>query len=187
MAHKAVFCISSDEAQAMEIVNQLKLAGFANDDISALLPDKTGLKDFGYERHTKGPEGALAGGLGGGLFCAALGWLAWLGVLPIPGAGPLVAAGVSVATLGSAALGTLLGGIIGGFIGLARPEYEVRRYQGKLPGDNILISVHCETPRAVRWAKHLFKSAGASEIAVGTEAPGAAVRPGAIQPAAQPA
>jgi hypothetical protein len=170
MAHKAAFCIASDEAQAMEIINQLKLAGFANDDISALLPDKTGLKDFGYERHTKAPEGALLGGGIGGLLCAALGWLVWLGVLPIHALEPLATVGPAIAALAGAAVGTLAGGIIGVSVGLSLPEYEVRRFQGKLQGDNILISVHCENGRALRWAKHIFHGAGAGAIGTGFEA-----------------
>ncbi len=171
----------------MEIINQLKLAGFANDDISALLPDKTGLKDFGYQRSTKAPEGALSGGGIGGLAGAALGWVAWLGVLPARGLEPLIATGPLMTSLIGAALGALVGGIIGALIGLSTPEYEVRRYQGKIQGDNILISVHCENGHAARWAKHIFQSAGAGDIGAGNERAGASVGQNSAQPAAQAA
>lgn len=171
MANRSAFCISSDETQAMEIINQLKLAGFANDDICALLPDKTGLKDFGYERHTKAPEGALTGGCIGGVIGAALAWLAWLGAVPIHALDPLVNAGPAMASLAGAAVGTLGGGVLGASVGLSLSEYEVRRFRGKLHGDNILISVHCPNARAVRWAKHIFHNGGATDIGAGLEAP----------------
>src|SRR3954471_23423755 len=93
MAKKSVFCISSSEAQASEIVNELKQAGFSNNDISALLPDKTGTMDFGHEHHTKAPEGASLGGLLLGVLSGGLGWLAGAGVLAIPGIAPFIAAG----------------------------------------------------------------------------------------------
>lgn len=153
----------------MEIIHQLKLAGFANDDISALTADKTGLRDFGYERHTKAPEGALVGGLIGALLGATFGWLAWLGVVPLPVLAPLIASGVSLSTVAGAAFGALSGGLVGSLLGLAQPEYEARRYVGKVPGDNILMCVHCQNGRAVRWARHIFQSAGASDIATGAE------------------
>ena len=53
---KAVFCLARSEAQATMIVDQLKAAGFSNNDISVLFPDKTGTKDFAHEQHTN--EGA---------------------------------------------------------------------------------------------------------------------------------
>lgn len=171
----------------MELINQLRLAGFATDDISAWLPDKTGLRDFGYERHTKAPEGALVGGLLGALLGAALSWLDWLGVLPMRLLEPLVAAGVGVAALGCASVGALAGGVLGALAGLACPEYEARRYQGKVPGDNILISVHCDNSRAVRRATHIFKTGEGGGVATGIEAPCGSIRPSVAQPAVQPA
>jgi hypothetical protein len=59
---KAVFCIAQNIEQAEHIVNSLKFAGFSNNDISVLLPDKSGTKDFAHEKHTKAPEGAAIGG-----------------------------------------------------------------------------------------------------------------------------
>src|SRR5258707_12317886 len=64
---KAVFCIAKSEEQATQIVNQLKEAGFSNDDVSVLLPDRAGSRDFAHEHHTKAPEGAAAGAGAGGV------------------------------------------------------------------------------------------------------------------------
>lgn len=170
MAGKAVFCIASNESQAWEIINQLKLAGFENDDISALLPDKTGTRDFAHECHTKASEGTVVGGFTGGLLGAALGWLAGIDVLAIPGLAPFTAGGAVLASLSAAALGMVSGGSIGALIGLGLPEYEARRYQGKMAEDNILISVHCDNHGEARRARNLFDDAGAHDIATSPEA-----------------
>jgi len=64
---KAVFCLSDSEVQAENIVTELKSAGFSNNDISVLFPDKAGTKDFAHEQHTKAPEGAATGAGTGGI------------------------------------------------------------------------------------------------------------------------
>jgi hypothetical protein len=186
MSGKSVFCISDSEAQASELINQLKLAGFANDDISALLPDKTGSRDFAHERHTKAPEGAVAGFVIG-VACAAVGWLAGIGVVPLGGLGQLVAAGPVIAALSGAAAGAAFGGAVGALVGLGMPEYEARRYEGKIHEGNILISVHCATAPAARVAKNLFDRAGARHIAASAEAPVKVPSPEQIQPVHQAA
>jgi hypothetical protein len=179
MATKAVFCIAGNEAQASEIICQLKLAGFLNDDISALLPDKTGTRDFAHERHSKAPEGAVLCGLLGGAFCAAAGWLLAIGLFSVPalahfGSDPVVAA------LSGAGFGGVAGGIIGALAGLAVPEYEARRYEGKVQEGNILLSVHCANQQAVQFCSRLFRAAGARDIGVTRETQIEARAPSAI-------
>jgi hypothetical protein len=170
MSNKAVFCIAGSEAQASEIVNQLKAAGFSNNDISALLPDKTGTKDFAHEHHTKAPEGATAGGTIGGVFGAVIGWCAGVGILAIPGLEAFMAAGPLMAALSGAAVGGAAGGVVGALLGFNLPEYEARRYKGKIREGNILISVHCERDDAAHRAKSIFDQAGAYDIASRGEA-----------------
>src|SRR5437868_1149996 len=101
---KAVFCITS-LPKAVRIVDRLKMDGFSNNDISALMADKTGTKDFAVQHNTKAPEGAAAGAGTGAVLGGALGWLAGIGSLAIPGAGPLIAAGPIMGALGGAAVG----------------------------------------------------------------------------------
>ena len=167
---KAVFCIATSEFQAESIVNELKVSGFSDNDISVLFPDKTGTKDFGHEQHTKAPEGATAGVSTGGVVGGALGWLAGIGMLAIPGMGPFIAAGPIMAALGGAAVGAAVGGIAGALIGMGIPEYEAKRYEGKIRAGNILISVHTENAQETRRAKEIFEQAGAQDIAVTAEA-----------------
>ena len=120
----SVFGIVPSLEQATGLVNDLKSAGFAADDMSVLFPDKQGTREFAHEQHTKAPEGATAGGLGGGAVGGLLGLLAGLGALAIPGAGPFIAAGPILATLSGASVGAAIGGITGALVGLGIPEME---------------------------------------------------------------
>src|SRR5256886_7188028 len=158
---KAVFCIARTEAQAITVVEQLKAAGFSANDISVLCPDKAGTKDFAHEQHTKAPEGAATGAGTGGLLGGALGWLVGIGALAIPGLGPFMAAGPIMAALSGAAAGAALGGIAGALIGMGIPEYEAKRYEGKIKEGNLLISVHAEDSDERARAKEIFEQAGA--------------------------
>ncbi len=129
-----------------------------------LFADKSGTKDFAHEQHTKSPEGAATGGVAGGVLGGALGWLAGIGALAIPGVGPFIAAGPIMAALGGAALGGAVGGIAGALVGLGIPEYEAKRYEGKIKDGNVLISVHTESSKEVKCVKDIFENAGAQDI-----------------------
>jgi hypothetical protein len=167
---KAVFCIAQTESQAANIVDQLKAAGFSNNDISVLFPDKQGTKDFAHEQNTKAPEGAAAGAGTGGVVGGVFGWLVGIGALAIPGLGPFIAAGPIMAALSGAAAGAALGGISGALIGMGIPEYEAKRYEGKVKSGNILISVHTEDSNERSRAKDIFERAGAEDISYTGEA-----------------
>ncbi len=167
---KAVFCIAKTQSQAEAIVDQLKISGFANDDISVLFPDKSTSKDFAHEQHTKAPEGAATGGAVGLGVGGVLGLLAGIGALAIPGAGPFIAAGPIMGALSGAAVGGTTGGIIGALIGLGIPEYEAKRYEGKVRGGNILISVHTDDANQRKRAKDIFEKANADDISTTGEA-----------------
>ena len=167
---KAVFCIVKSIALAKDIVNKLKVMGFSEDDISVLFPDRSGTKDFAYEQHTKAPEGATAGGLVGASAGGVLGWLAGIGTLAIPGVGPVLAAGPLLAALAGVAIGGTTGGLIGALVGLGVPEFEAKRYEGKLREGSMLISVHAEDAKQRARAKDVFEVAGAEDICYTSEA-----------------
>ena len=167
---KAVFCLAQTEAHATTIVNELKAAGFSHNDISVLFPDRAGTQDFAHEQHTKAPEGAATGAGTGGLVGGAFGWLVGIGALAIPGLGPFIAAGPIMAALSGAAAGAALGGVTGALIGLGIPEYEAKRYEGRIKEGNILISVHTEDSPELARAKAIFERAGAEDIADAAEA-----------------
>jgi hypothetical protein len=166
----AVFCIAKSEDVAREIVDKLKVMGFSANDISVLFPDRTGTKDFAYEQHTKAPEGATTGGVLGAAGGGVVGWLAGIGTLAIPGIGPFLAAGPIMAALAGVAIGGATGGLIGALVGMGIPEFEAKRYEGKLKEGNILISVHTEDAKERSRAKDVFELAGASDISYTSEA-----------------
>jgi hypothetical protein len=158
---KAIFGIAESESQAVSIVNQLLGAGFSDDDISVLFPDKEGTRHFAHERHTKAPEGA-AGGAGAGIVIGgALGWLVGVGTLIIPGIGAFLAAGPIVLALAGAGAGAAAGVLSGALIGMGMPEFEARQYEAKMKGGNILISVHTEDAAERNRVKDIFKNAAA--------------------------
>jgi hypothetical protein len=167
---KAVFCTAKNSGQATQIVGLLKSAGFTSNDISVLMPDKEGTKEFAVDNQTKAPEGAATGVGTGAVLGGGLGWLAGIGALAIPGLGPLIAAGPIMAALTGAAVGGTVGGVTGALIGMGIPEYEAKRYEGKLKGGHALISVHSEDSTETDRAKKIFESAGAEDIATSSEA-----------------
>jgi hypothetical protein len=167
---KAVFCIVKTSTQAVALVDRLREVGFTSSDISVLMPDKTGSRDFAHEHHTKAPEGAVAGVSTGAAIGGGLGWLAGIGALAIPGVGPLIAAGPIMAAVTGAAVGGTVGGFSGALIGLGMPEFEAKQYEGKIRGGNVLISVHSEDAAETARAKEVFHEAGAEDISTSHEA-----------------
>src|ERR671926_1084324 len=158
----AVFGIYPTRAAVEEAVDQLRAAGFRSTDISVLFSDNQGTKDFAHEKNTKAPEGATTGVVSGGIAGGVLGWLTGIGALAIPGLGPLVAAGPIVAALaGAGALGAV-GGMIGALAGMGIPEYEAKRYEGRVRDGGVLLSVHCDSSDWVKRAKEILAQTGAS-------------------------
>ncbi len=168
----AVFGIYPDRLAVEEAVEHLRNGGFRSADISVLFPDNPGTKDFAHEKNTKAPEGATAGTVAGGVAGGVLGWLTGIGALTIPGLGPFLAAGPIVAALaGAGAVGTL-GGIIGALAGMGIPEYEAKRYEGRIREGGVLVSVHCDNDDWVKLAKKMLAETGGQDVAAAGEKPG---------------
>src|ERR1700683_2210827 len=163
--NKAVFGIYKTIMQAQRTVDDLLAAVFCNDDISVLLPDNQGSKDFAHEKNTKAPEGTTVGVTTGGVIGGALGLLAGIGALAIPGVGPFIAAGPIMGALAGLGVGGAVGGVIGALVGLGMPEYEAKRYEGRVKAGGVLLSVHCNTSAEISSAKDLLKTTGAEDIA----------------------
>jgi len=151
-------------SQAEAIVSALEAGGFRTSDISALFPDKKGTEDFAHEKNTKAPEGAVAGVAGGSVVGGTLGLLAGIGALAIPGLGPFIAAGPLMAALSGAAAGAAVGGITGALVGMGIPELEAKKYEGKVKGGNILLSVHADDREWLKKAEDIMKQNGAHDV-----------------------
>ena len=158
----AVFGVYTTAESADDAVDTLRTQGFRSTDISVLFPQNVGSKAFGHERGTKSAEGAVAGGGTGAVIGGALGWLAGIGMLAIPGVGPFIAAGPIMATL--AGMGAPIGGTTGALIGLGIPEYQAKRYEGRMRKGGILLSVHADDQEWVSKSKQVLEQTGAEDI-----------------------
>ena len=85
-------------------------------------------------------------------------------MLAIPGLGPFIAAGPIMAGLAGLGVGGAVGGVTGALIGLGIPEYEAKRYEGRLQKGGILLSVHCDTSDEIKRAKQILKNTNAEDI-----------------------
>jgi hypothetical protein len=160
----AVFGIYRDRVHVEKGVDALVTDGFRTEDISVLLPENIGTKDFAHEKHTKAPEGATAGAGTGAVVGGTLGLLAGIGALAIPGLGPFIAAGPIMGALAGAGTGGVVGGIIGALVGMGIPEYEAKRYEGMIKQGRVLLSVHCDSSDWVKRAKEVLERTGADSI-----------------------
>lgn len=139
-------------------------SGFTTSDVSVLLPENLGGKPLATHKDTKAPEGATAGGGAGAVVGGTLGLLAGIGALAIPGLGPFIAAGPIMAALAGIGVGGAVGGFAGALIGMGIPEYEAKRYEGRIQKGGILLSVHCDTSDQIKRGKEIMKNTGAEDI-----------------------
>jgi hypothetical protein len=166
----AVFGIYQDRATVESAVTMLQQSGFRNTDISVLFPYNEGTKDFAAEKNTKAPEGTAAGAGTGAVVGGTLGWLAGIGALAIPGLGPFIAAGPIMAALAGVGVGGAIGGITGALIGMGIPEYEAKRYEGRIKEGGILLSVHSDNSDWTKKAKEILERSGAQDVSSAGEA-----------------
>ena len=166
----AVFGIYRDRTSVENAVDVLRQENFRNTDISVLFPENQGTKDFAHEKNTKAPEGAATGAGSGAVLGGTLGWLTGIGALAIPGLGPFIAAGPIVAALAGVGVGGAIGGITGALIGLGIPEYEAKRYEGRIKEGGILLSVHCDDSNWIKRAKEILERTGAQDVSSSGEA-----------------
>ena len=160
----AAFGIYRDRAGVEAAVDMLREKGFRNTDISVLFPHNDGTKDFATEKNTKAPEGTAAGAGTGAVVGGTLGWLAGIGALAIPGLGPFIAAGPIMAALAGVGVGGAVGGVTGALIGMGIPEFEAKRYEGRIKEGGILLSVHCDDSDWTKKAKEILENTGAQDV-----------------------
>jgi len=67
-------------------------------------------------------------------------------------------------------VGGAVGGLIGALVGMGIPEYEAKRYEGRVKAGGVLLSVHCSTPGQITRAKELLKETGAEDMSTTGEA-----------------
>jgi hypothetical protein len=169
---RTVFGVYSTRDNAESALDALRSAGFSSSNVSVLLPENmgpTGDERIAGEHSTKAPQGATAGAGSGAVVGGALGWLAGMGALIIPGLGPFLAAGPLVAALVGAGVGGALGGFVGSLIGIGIPEDEAKLYEARMRKGSVLLAVQCATEGQVQEAEATVKDSGATDITVSAE------------------
>jgi hypothetical protein len=166
----AAFALFPDRESVERAINLLRGAGFRNSDVSVLMQDSEGTKDFAHEAHTKAPEGAATGAAAGAVLGGIMGWLVGAGALAIPGIGPFIAAGPIVAALAGVGAAGAAGGLIGALVGVGIPEYEAKLFEGRLRKGHILVSVHSDDAKWSKKATDLLRQAGGEHVSSTAEA-----------------
>jgi len=166
----AAFGVYRDTTSLSGALQALRTAGFRGTDVSVLMPENAGTKDFVHRKDTKAPEGATTGAASGAVVGGIVGWLAGIGALAIPGLGPFIAAGPIMGMLAGAGAAGVAGGVVGSLIGMGIPEYEAKRYEGRVKDGGILLSVHCDNSDWVKRAKKILEETGAEDISSAGEA-----------------
>jgi hypothetical protein len=160
MSKNSVFCIATSPQQADRIVDHLKTESFSNKDISVLFPNMDNTRASAPEKNTNAPN-AGAGDVG---VAGALGWVAGIGPLAIPGVGPFIGAGPVVAALSGAVFDATVGTISRGLAAFGLAGVEAKQYEGKVKEANILLAVHTDDVGDIARARDIFEQAGAQSI-----------------------
>jgi len=139
------------------VVEELERTGISREDISIMASDESGWSDRDrtisrvdrdHDGRDDRAEGAAAGaGIGASLGGVA-GLLAGLGMLAIPGIGPVVAAGWLASTAAMAAAGGTAGGLIGALTQAGHDENEARTYAEGVQSGGTLVTVRADDNRA---------------------------------------
>jgi len=156
--------------QALAAVTDLEAAGIDRDRIS-LVGNNADNWHAGHkhpEGHVHGDndaaEGAGKGATTGGLIGGAGGLLAGLGMLAIPGLGPVVAAGWLVSTAVGALAGAAIGGATGGLLGALKDaghtDDEAQVYAEGVRRGGVLVSVKADDDDAGQVERILDGQAG---------------------------
>ena len=178
----AVVGVFEDRAPAERAIEDLRRAGFRDDQIGIVTPSGEvaagGPAGSPPETDTGGgaATGAVTGGVLGGILGAAASLL-------IPGLGPVLAGGILAATLGGAAIGAAAGGLLGALTGMGIPEEEARYYEREFRSGRTIVTVQANG--RYQEARDILRFYGAYDA---DAQPGTApvTEPAAVQPAAAP-
>lgn len=173
---RSIYCLVRSSKQANNLVDHLLEDGFVNKEISILFPnlkekdfEKRDQSKYKTEKHSKAPEGGVAGATAGGILGGSLGLLAGIGALAIPGVGPFIAAGPIMGALSGSAVGGGLGLLLGALIGSGVPEFEAKKYESALREGKILISVRTHDEQEMTRATDIMKRNGGEEVSTTRE------------------
>lgn len=134
--------VFEDRHRAQQAVNELRRAGFREDEIGVAGREGQEIKGA-HEASGKGTNVAVGAGAGVATG-AGLGALWGIGIVAglLPAIGPAIAGGTLAAILSSAAAGAAAVGIAGALIGLGIPEEEAKYYESEFQAGRIIVTVN---------------------------------------------
>jgi len=166
--HKRAVGVFSTRRETEQALTELRTAGFDMDRVSVIAKDAdsqgeiAGI-DVEDSADRKVDEGATKGALTGGALGGLTGLLVGLGLLAIPGIGPIMLAGAEATaiatTLAGTALGATAGGLIGALVGLGIPEAEAKAYSDRVARGDYLVLLN-GTEAEVATAERIFGQSG---------------------------
>jgi len=156
--------VFSDRPSAERCVEELRRAGFRDDQIGFIAQDagrsgastRAGMVDADHDFHDDGDvtagEGMVTGAITGGLIGAAA-------ALFIPAVGPVLAGGILASTLTGIIAGAATGGVAAALIDLGVSDDDARYYESEFKSGRLLVTVKPEG----RWdeARSIMQSCGA--------------------------
>lgn len=155
MEYHSVICLATSRNQAEDIVEDLRMSEFSDDEISVLLAVKGSSHADANERISR-PPGLPAR------------WFTEMGRLAVPEGGPFAAAGP---VLDAFRLEATYGGVVGCLLGMGISQAEARRVARRISQGNILIGVHSDDYETVAYARKIFKAGLAKDICLSLERP----------------
>ncbi len=166
MPERAVTALFERYSDAEAAIGRLEAAGIAHSDIAVVASrsedapalSAPGTAPVAGQAEAQAASGGVHGvdavgpaGTGatvGTLIGGGAGLLAGLGILAIPGLGPVVAAGWLLATVTGAGIGAAAGGLVGGLTGTGMSEEEAAAYAEGVRRGGTLVTVRAEDGRA---------------------------------------
>lgn len=142
--HVTVVGLVPDRAAASRAVNELRAAGFRDDQLGVVGKNTSGLADD--PTGSKWEEGSGIGAAAGATTGIGLGLAVAVGL--IPAVGPVLAGGTLMALLASAGAGAAAGTLVGALVGLGVPDEDAKRYEGELAAGRVLVTVRHADERA---------------------------------------
>src|SRR3954466_8431911 len=165
---KTISRLYKDYETGVRVVDELELAGIPHDDISIVANNESGWfdrdrttprVDRDYDGRDDRAEGAATGAGIGATLGGVAGLLAGLGLLAIPGIGPVVAAGWLASTAAVAAVGGTAGGLIGALTQSGVDENEARTYAEGVQRGGTLVTARVDDSDRARYEAILDRSA----------------------------
>jgi hypothetical protein len=151
MARRVITALYDSYDEAVAAVRKLESMGVPHGDISIVANNEgdrytsaTEGRTYGSKDADEAETGAGTGATLGTLIGGGAGLLAGLGLLAIPGLGPVVAAGWLISTLTGAGIGAAAGGLAGSLVGAGVPEEHAQAYAEGVRRGGALITVRAE-------------------------------------------